>query len=124
MFLIPCKVVKSLLKSFYIRRTMKTAPQTPDGKTTYPSDGMLPSIVRIEECPYRKHNPDGILLQQMGRSYADSLFNRPDLSNLDQATRAVADPSATLTIQGLQENSESTMNFGEHRAGVITAFDP
>ncbi|OBS25885.1 hypothetical protein FPOA_06419 [Fusarium poae] len=85
---------------------------------------MLPNIIRIEECPYRKRNPDGILLQQMGRSYADSLFNHSDLSNLDQATRAVADPSATLTTQGLQENSESTMNFGEHRAGVITAFDP
>ncbi|KAM0542074.1 hypothetical protein ACHAO7_010139 [Fusarium culmorum] len=119
------KVVKPLLKSFYIRRTMKTALNTPDGEVTYPSDGMLPSSIRIEECPYRPGNPDAELLRRIGQGYADSLFSSAD-AGLEQSTRAVPDPSepADSNDLGLHDGTESHMNFGEHRAGVITAFDP
>lgn len=119
------KVVKPLLKSFYIRRTMKTALTTPGGQVTYPSDGMLPSSIRIEECPYRPGNPDAELLRRIGKGYADSLFSSAE-AGLEQSTRAVPDPSqpADSNDLGLHDGTESHMNFGEHRAGVITAFDP
>ncbi|EKJ75848.1 hypothetical protein FPSE_04028 [Fusarium pseudograminearum CS3096] len=94
-------------------------------KVTYPSDGMLPSSIRIEECPYRPGNPDAELLRRIGKGYADSLFSSAE-AGLEQSTRAVPDPSqpADSNDLGLHDGTESHMNFGEHRAGVITAFDP
>ncbi|KAH7198794.1 uncharacterized protein B0J16DRAFT_367828 [Fusarium flagelliforme] len=91
------KVVRPLLKVLYTRRTMKTELFLPDGTKPYPSDGMLPCTIRVEECSYFEDGPFGD-------------------DAVPEHTQAGDQPA--------QDTSQEVhMNFGAHRAGVISAFD-
>ncbi|OBS25871.1 hypothetical protein FPOA_06405 [Fusarium poae] len=113
-------VVKPLLQFIYIRRTMKTALALPGNHgVSYPSDGMLPSVIRVEECPFSPDDPDAALVKKLGQTYADSLFSTLGSANLTEYTQA-----AQSSDMAKDNSQEVNLNFGEHRAGVITAFDP
>ncbi|CAG7555964.1 unnamed protein product [Fusarium equiseti] len=58
------KVISPLLGEFYSRRTMKTAFVLPNGQVAYPSAGMLPSKIVVEECCYHPDDPDGITVKE------------------------------------------------------------
>ncbi|KAL3602835.1 hypothetical protein FPOAC2_07148 [Fusarium poae] len=113
-------VVKPLLQFIYIRRTMKAALALPGNHgVSYPSDGMLPSVIRVEECPFSPDDPDAALVKKLAQTYADSLFSTLGSANLTEYTQA-----AQSSDMAKDNSQEVNLNFGEHRAGVITAFDP
>lgn len=47
---------------------MKTALVLPNGQVAYPSAGMLPSKIVVEECCYRPDDTDGITVKEVGRA--------------------------------------------------------
>lgn len=111
------KVIRPLLEEFYSRRTMKTGLILPNGNVTYPSAGMLPSEIVVEECSYAPDDPDGITVTEVGRIYTQNLFNNSS-ENIPDCTQA-------QQSQGIKDhNSDVMMNFGEHRAATISANDP
>ncbi|KAG8361832.1 hypothetical protein FVEN_g275 [Fusarium venenatum] len=112
------KVVKPRLQFLYIRRTMKTPIEFPGGKVSYPSDGMLPSRIRVEECLFNTKDLDAALVKQIEASYADSLFTASSAS-----LREYTQPAQSLE-QPRDNSPEVNLNVGQHRAGFITAFDP
>ena len=96
---------------------MNTALMLPSGNVIYPSEGMLPSEIIVEECAYHADDPDGITVKEVGRMYAQNLFNNSS-ENMPEYTQA-------QQSQGVKDhNSDVMMNFGEHRAATITASDP
>ncbi|KAI1072983.1 hypothetical protein LB507_009088, partial [Fusarium sp. FIESC RH6] len=77
---------------------------------------MLPCTIRVEEVSYFEDDPYGILVHDQGMFYAQSLYSFEN----------EAVPEHTQTGDGpAQETSQEVhMNFGAHRAGVISANDP
>ncbi|KAJ4129851.1 hypothetical protein NW768_006821 [Fusarium equiseti] len=109
------KVVKPLLQVLYTRRTMKTELILPDGTKSYPSDGMLPCTIRVEECSCFEDEPNGVLVKDQGTLYAQNLYSFEN-ETVPEHTHAGDQPA--------QDTSQEVhMNFGAHRAGVISAFD-
>ncbi|KAK7413720.1 hypothetical protein QQZ08_012566, partial [Neonectria magnoliae] len=49
--------VRGIFRTMHIRRTMRTAVQLDDGTLVYPSEGILPAIISVEEVAYRETNP-------------------------------------------------------------------
>ena len=94
---------------------MKTELMLPDGTKSYPSNGMLPCTIRVGEVSYFEDDPYGILVHDQGMFYAQSLYSFEN----------EAVPEHTQTGDGpAQETSQEVhMNFGAHRAGVISAND-
>ena len=96
---------------------MKTGLILPNSNVIYPSAGMLPSEIVVEECSYAPDDPDGIRVKEVGRMYAQNLFNNSS-ENMPEYTQA-------QQSQGVKDhNSDVIMNFGEHRAATISANDP
>ena len=67
------RVVKPLLDVFYSRRLMNTALALPDSTVTYPSSGMLPTEIVVEECPYDEDDPDFEMVKTIGKQHAENL---------------------------------------------------
>lgn len=54
---------------------MNTALILPDSTATYPSTGMLPTDIIVEECLYDEGDPDFEMVKTIGKQYAENLFN-------------------------------------------------
>ena len=110
------KVIKPLPKVLYTRRTMKTELMLPDGTKSYPSDGMLPCTIRVEEVSYFEDDPYGILVHDQSMFYARSLYSFEN--------EAVPEHTQTGDGPAKKTSQEGHINFGARRAGVISANDP
>ncbi|KAH7198812.1 uncharacterized protein B0J16DRAFT_45538 [Fusarium flagelliforme] len=67
------RVVKPILKVFNSRRSMNRALTLPDSTVTYPSTGMLPIEIIVEECPFDEDDPDFEMVKTIGKQYAENL---------------------------------------------------
>ncbi|RGP63853.1 snf2 family helicase [Fusarium longipes] len=92
--------------------------KTCEGAMCYPGDGMLPSTIRVEECHYDEKDPDFDLVLSQGILHAQNLHSSPD-ETVPEFAQDHQQPS-----QPQSQGPDVQMNFGAHRAGVITAFDP
>ncbi|KAF7553679.1 hypothetical protein G7Z17_g3457 [Cylindrodendrum hubeiense] len=103
-------VVRPSLKKMHIMRTMRTPVSLPDGSTCYPSDGLLPATVIVEELEFAAGSETKQKMKELGQKYAKELVI---------FTEDHGGPSEAQAPQ-----SRALLNFGKHREGVITAFDP
>ncbi|KAF4452903.1 snf2 family helicase [Fusarium austroafricanum] len=111
-------VVKPLLGQIYTRRTIRTGLRLPGGKIVFPSESMLPVMVSVEEFWYPEVDSLAPKVKEAGKMYADNLFVLSE-DSLQERSQNINQPDFSQ-----DSSQEAHMNFGEHRAGVITTFDP
>lgn len=109
-------VVDRIFQVSQIRRTMRTKCTLDDGTIVYPSTGLKPATIVVEECEYKPGSAVLGIFQEWFSVQANKLFTPesealvPDLRN-DQN-------------RGLDNQSEARLNFGVHREGVLMSHDP
>ncbi|KAL2209513.1 hypothetical protein CC79DRAFT_1396394 [Sarocladium strictum] len=112
------EVVRPLLSTLQIRRTMTTPTRLPDGQMSYPSDGIQPSTVIVQEVSYQKDSPYAEILQSYCKEMMKKLFvQSEDPENPDFAG---GDDGAVRREGG----SEPRLNFDVHREATLDAHDP
>ena len=52
---------------------MNTALTLPGSTVTYPSSGMLPTEIVVEECPHDEDDPDFVMAKTVSKQYAENL---------------------------------------------------
>ncbi|EKJ75825.1 hypothetical protein FPSE_04005 [Fusarium pseudograminearum CS3096] len=78
---------------------------------------MLPSTVVVEETQHSRCQPIRDDVEKFGRAHARKLYTNPVKSKIgDMQSNGASD-----AISG--KESKPRINFGEHRKGVLTAFD-
>ncbi|KAL6912674.1 hypothetical protein FSST1_010434 [Fusarium sambucinum] len=98
-------IVQQIYKDMCIHRTMSTLQELPDGSTHYPGIDIPPITIVVEETQYDDLGREdfNIRVESVGRAHVRNIFSSQ-----------VKEHFAELGLG---------FNLGEHRKGVLTAFD-